>query len=181
VKRPKTKHYRYYFASNKMTMESMKKHIGNILCILLFCSAMIGCKNQGGTRQPATAEELSQMNRDFASALNNKDAVAAANCYTEDATVLPPGEAPVSGRANIQKYWEGAIAAGVFDVAVASVSTGSNGDLGYEIGRFQMSTRDSAGKITTERGKYIELLKRGEDGRWRSTRGIWNTDTLALK
>lgn len=60
----------------------------------------------------ATAEELSQMNRDFVKALNVKDAVAVANCYTEDATVLSPNEAPVKRRANIQKYWEGAIAAG---------------------------------------------------------------------
>ena len=142
---------------------------------------LFGCNGTGDTKKPATAEELSQMNRDFAKALNDKDAVAAANCYTEDATVMPPNEAPVTGRANIQKYWEGAIGAGAFDVAVATISTGSNGDLGYETGRFQMSTKDSTGKVTTERGKYIELLKRGEDGKWRSTHGIWNTDTLALK
>jgi ketosteroid isomerase-like protein len=142
---------------------------------------MTGCNYQSETSKPATAEELSQMNRDFAAALNNKDAIAAANCYFEDATVLPPNEAPVSGRVNIQKYWEGAIAAGAFNVAVATISTGSNGDLGYETGRFQMSTKDSTGKVTTERGKYIELLKRDKDGKWKSTHGIWNTDTLALK
>ena len=76
------------------------------------------------------------MNRDFAKALNAKNAVAAANCYTEDATILPPNEAPVTGRANIQKYWEGALAAGAFDVHVATISTNSNKDLGYEVGRF---------------------------------------------
>ncbi|MFZ9388856.1 MAG: YybH family protein [Chitinophagaceae bacterium] len=130
---------------------------------------------------PATAEELSQMNRDFAKALNNNDAVAAANCYAEDATILPPGEAPVTGKANIQKYWEGALSSGAFDVEVATTSTNSNGDLGYEVGRFQMSIRDSAGNTTIERGKYIELLVRGKDGKWLSTHGIWNTDTLPLK
>jgi ketosteroid isomerase-like protein len=159
----------------------MNKYFGLVSGILLLGSVMIGCNDQCKKNKTATAEELSQMNRDFAAALNNKDAVAAANCYTEDATVHPPNEAPVSGRANIQKYWEGAIAAGAFDVAVATISTGSSGDLGYEIGRFQMSMKDSTGKVSTERGKYIELLRRGEDGKWRSTHGIWNTDTLALK
>jgi len=159
----------------------MKDYLFFACGILLLGSVMIGCNNQSETNKTATAEELSQMNRDFATALNNKDALAAANCYTEDATVLPPNEAPVAGRANIQKYWEGAIAAGAFAVAVATISTGSNGDLGYEIGRFQMSIKDSNGKVTTERGKYIELLKRGEDGKWKSTHGIWNTDTLPLK
>ncbi len=158
-------------------MKSLEYYLSFACGMLLLGSVMTGCNHQ----KPGTAEELSQMNRDFAAALNNKDAAAAANCYTEDATVLPPNEATVSGKANIQKYWEGALAAGAFDVAVASITTGSNGDLGYEIGRFSMSTRDSTGKVTTERGKYIELLKRGDDGKWKSIHGIWNADTLPLK
>lgn len=80
----------------------------------------------------------------IAKAFNNKDAMAAANCYTEDAR-------------------------------------GSSGDLGYEVGRFQTSFKDASGKVTTERGKYIDLLKRGEDCTWKATHGIWNMDTLALK
>lgn len=144
------------------------------------CALLVGCHNADKSK-PATAEELSQMNRDFAKALNNKDAVAAANLYTVDATLLPPGEAPVSGRAEIQKYWEGALAAGAFDVSVATTSTGSNGDLGYEVGRFQMSIKQPDGTVTVEKGKYIELLKRGEDGIWKSTHGVWNADTLALQ
>jgi uncharacterized protein (TIGR02246 family) len=155
----------------------------NFLFAFCLLSGLIwlGSCNTTGNSKPATTEELSQMNRDFARALNEKDAVAAANCYMEDATILPPGEAPVSGRANIRQYWEGALAAGAFDVEVASVSTGSDGNLGYEVGRFQMHIKDSAGNVTTERGKYIELLTRGKDGKWKSTHGIWNADTLALK
>ena len=151
-----------------------------LVITVMFSLTFIGCNNQDKAK-PATSEELSQMNRDFAKALNDKDAVAAANCYMQDATLLPPNEVPVSGRDSIQKYWQGAISAGAFNVKVATVSTGSSGDLGYEIGRFEMSTKDSSGKITTERGKYIELLKRSEDGKWKSTHGIWNADTLPLK
>lgn len=157
------------------------KRLIPFLILALLLSAVYSCSEKKETPKQATAEELSQMNRDFAKALNDKDATAAANCYTEDATLLPPNEAPVTGRTNIQKYWEGAIDAGAFDVSVATISTGSNGDLGYEIGRFQMSMKDSSGNVTTERGKYVELLKRDKDGTWKSTHGIWNSDTLALK
>ena len=143
--------------------------------------SFISCNTQTEVTRPATAEELSKMNRDFAAALNNKDAVAAANLYTEDATLLPPNEPPVTGRSNIQKYWEGAIGAGAFDVKVATTSTGSNGDLGFEVGRFQMNIKQADGSVTVENGKYIELLKRMEDGTWKSTHGVWNVDTLALK
>ena len=160
----------------------MKKTISFfVFCLLAnVFSLFIGCANADKSK-PATAEQLSQMNRDFVKALNAKNAVAAANCYTEDATLLPPNEAPVKGRANIQKYWEGAIAAGAFDAEVATTETGSNGDLGYETGRLQMKMKMPDGTIAVERGKYTELLKRGADGKWLSTHGMWNTDTLALK
>jgi len=158
----------------------MKRYFSLTVIILFAFVLVTGCNNAEKPK-PATAEELSQMNRDFAKALNNKDAVAAANLYTEDATLLPPGEAPISGRADIEKYWKGAIEGGAFDVSVATTSTGSNGDLGYEVGRFQMSIKQPDGTVTIEKGKYIELLKRGEDGKWKSTHGIWNADTLNLQ
>lgn len=148
--------------------------------LMIGLSVLSSCNNANNTK-PVTAEDLSQMNRDFAKALNNKDAVAAANLYTEDATELPPNEAPITGRDKIQQYWQAAIDAGTFNVSVATTATGSNGDLGYEVGRYELSIKDSTGKITTEHGKYIELLKREKDGKWKSTHGIWNVDTLALK
>jgi ketosteroid isomerase-like protein len=44
-----------------------------------------------------------------------------------------------------------------------------------------MSIKQPDGTVAVEKGKYIELLKRGEDGIWKSTNGIWNTDPLALQ
>ena len=147
--------------------------------ILVFSSTMNGCKNQNNSHKAATAEELSQMNKDFAKAINAKDATAAANLYAEDATLLPPNEPLLTGRGNIQKYWQGAIDAGISDVSVLTIATGSDGNLGYEIGRYQLSIRQSDGNTISEKGKYTELLKRSEDGKWKSIYGMWSTDTLA--
>ena len=147
--------------------------------LLMGLILITGCNNSSKIK-PATTEELSQMNRDFVKALNDKDAVAAANCYTEDATLYPPNEGPVTGRDNIQKYWEGAIAAGVFEAKVASKFSGSNGNLGYEVGRLQMKIPMPDGTVLVENGKYTEILKRGNDGKWRSAVGIWNMDNLDL-
>jgi ketosteroid isomerase-like protein len=125
----------------------MKANLALLVLLILVSISIFSCTEKKETPKEATAEELSQMNRDFVKALNAKDAVAAANCYTEDATLLPPNEASVKGRANIQKYWEGAIAAGAFDAEVATTETASNSDLGYEIGRLQMKIKMPAGKI----------------------------------
>lgn len=122
------------------------KKIGLYLAFCLLAN-LFGCTNTDKSK-PAIAEELSQMNRDFVKALNAKDAVAAANCYTEDATLLPPNEAPVKGRATFKSIGEGAIAAGAFDAEVATTETGSNGDLGYEIGRLQMKIKCAWEKLS---------------------------------
>jgi uncharacterized protein (TIGR02246 family) len=145
-----------------------------ILTLLIF-----SCNQKDNTPVQATHEELAQMNKDFAKALNAKDAAAAAACYAEDAKILPPNEAVVEGRANIQKYWQGAIDAGVTDAAVTSVVTSSNGDLGYEEGRYSLNIRQPDGTVIPEHGKYLEILKKGKDGKWLSIYGIWNVDTLA--
>jgi ketosteroid isomerase-like protein len=139
--------------------------------IILFV-AMIGCKEN-----TATPEELSQMNKDFAKALNEKDAEAASLLYAEDASLLPPNEPIVTGRENIKKYWRAALDAGTTNVSVSTISTGSNGDLGYEIGRFELSYPGSDGNMIVEKGKYTELLKRTAAGKWISIYGIWNSDS----
>ena len=142
------------------------------IIILLFV-LMIGCKEKS-----ATTEELSQMNKDFAKALNDKDAEAASLLYAEDASLLPPNESIVTGRENIKKYWQDLLDIGTTEVSVSTISTGSDGDLGYEIGRFQLSYPGPDGKMIVEKGKYTELLKRMPDGKWISIYGMWNSDPL---
>lgn len=139
---------------------------------------LTSCSNTGDS-SPAAAtaskNALGQMNRDFAAALNAKDAAMAASYYTEDAILIPPGEALVRGRAAIEAYWKVAIeSGGVRDVSVETVDAQSSGDLGHEIGTFVLTVNGPNGEAVKDRGRYIELLKRGNDGKWYSTAGIWN-------
>ena len=124
----------------------------------------------------ATVEELGQMNRDFAAALNAKDAALAASYYAEDAVVIPPGQAMVQGRAAIEAFWKAGIEqGGVRDASVETIKAESSGDIGYEIGSFVLTVNGPDGNPVQEHGRYIELLKRGADGKWYSTAGIWNS------
>ncbi|WP_425290702.1 YybH family protein [Spirosoma linguale] len=133
-----------------------------------------GCSSPA-KEKPATAEELSQVNRDFVKALNAKDAAAAANCYAEDAVILPPGQPNVTGHEAIQKYWQGFLdGAGYVDGTVSTIATGSNGDLGYEIGTADLHLKGPDGKIVTEKIKYTIVLKRNAEGKWLQTYDMWN-------
>jgi ketosteroid isomerase-like protein len=116
------------------------------------------------------------MNRDFAAALNAKDAARAASLYAQDAVLLPPNEVIVRGRANIQAYWQGGLDAGVTDVSVKTLDAGSDGSLGYEVGEYGLSLKGPDGKLVREHGKYIEILRRTPEGRWESTHGTWNAN-----
>ncbi|MEJ2103698.1 MAG: DUF4440 domain-containing protein [Ignavibacteriaceae bacterium] len=157
-------------------MNSKYKVVKLTTIILLLFVVMTGCRVKTEADKAATPEELSQMNKDFAKALNNKDAKAASLLYTKDASLLPPNEPIVTGRENIEKYWQGALDAGTTNVSVSTISTGSNGDLGYEVGRFTLSYPGADGKMIVEKGKYTEILKRTADGKWISIYGIWNSD-----
>jgi len=157
-------------------MERKTKFVQLTGIVILLFVAMIGCKESTETLKIATPYELSQMNKDFAQALNDKDAEAASLLYAEDASLLPPNEAIVTGRENIKNYWQGALDAGTTNVSVSTISTGSDGDLGYEIGHFELSYPGPDGEMIVEKGKYTELLKRMPDGKWISIYGMWNSN-----
>ena len=145
--------------------------IAFVLTLALLGSSF-GCQHQ----EPSASQvDLGQMNRDFAAALNAKDAKMAASLYTEDAVLIPPGEAIVRGRANIEAYWKAAIeSGGVRDASVETIDAQSSGEFGYEIGTFVLTANGPNGEPVKDKGRYIELLKRGPDGKWYSTAGIWN-------
>ena len=148
-----------------------------VLLFVIFLS-LGGCSVSEDSMQSevsASKFELGQMNRDFAAALNAKDAKAAAAAYTEDAVLIPPGEPLVRGRAAIEKYWAGAIElSGIRDVSAESMDALSSGSLGYETGSFVLTVNGPDGEAVIDRGRYIELLRLQPDGQWLSTHGIWN-------
>lgn len=159
-----------------------KTNFLTLLFITVVLSTTLSCKQENKKPEKEeisksdTVEELGQMNRDFAKALNAKDAVAAAVVYSENASLLPPNEPIVTGRTNIQAYWQGAIDAGIIDSTVKTIDAKSNGDLGYEIGTFTMRFHGAKNDTIVEVGKYTEILERNKEGKWISTYGMWSSN-----
>ena len=153
-----------------------------LLFLIAVLSTTLSCKQEDKKPEKeviaksATFEELGQMNRDFAKALNAKDAKAAAIVYSETASILPPNEAIITGRANIEAYWQGAIDAGIIDATVKTIDAKSEGNLGYEIGTFKMRFHGPNNDTIVEIGKYTEILERNAEGYWISTYGMWSSN-----
>jgi ketosteroid isomerase-like protein len=147
-----------------------------LTCLLVMVS-VTSCKEETAqTQKSATVEELGQMNRDFAKALLAGDAEAAANLYDENASLLPPNEPMVTGRENIRAYWQAGIDAGIVGATVKTISASSDGDLGYEIGTFELQIKAEDGSIIIDKGKYTEILQRNAEGKWMSLYGMWSNN-----
>jgi len=157
--------------------------IFTLLIIAVFTSTILSCKqeNQNSEQEDiaksATVEELGQMNRDFAKAMNAGDAHAAASLYAENASILPPNEPIITGRANIEAYMQGFLDAGYIEGSATTIDASSDGDLGYETGTFLLKLQGPEGTIINETIKFIELLERNEEGKWVSIYGMWSSNT----
>ena len=118
---------------------------------------------------------IAEVNRRFVDAVARDDMAAAAAVYTDDATVLPPDAAPVSGRANIQAFWTGAKAAlGLKGVTLTTRSLEIRGDCAHEIGEAALALPSATAVV-----KYVVVWHRQPDGAWRWHVDIWNANPAA--
>jgi uncharacterized protein (TIGR02246 family) len=139
-----------------------------LVTLLIICAASIAEAQQSAR----TAIEAS--NKQFAEAFNKGDAAALANMYTMDARVLPPNGEMVEGRSNIEKFWQGAMCAGMKMVSLETVDVETHGNVVVEIGRYTATMHGAGGTTTTDKGKYVVVWKR-EGESWKLAVDIFNT------
>jgi ketosteroid isomerase-like protein len=126
------------------------------------------------------------LNKEFAMSFETRNFAPVAEMFTEDAVMLPPRRALVSGRADIESYWSRARR--VKDLVFESETvTTLAGDVARDIGTFRM--RLEPGRARRERlaesgeggesqprelaGKYVFVWRKvGSD--WKVETSIWN-------
>ncbi len=120
---------------------------------------------------PADPSAITSRSDAWEAALNAKDIDKLVSMYTEDARVMPPGLPLSTGTQAVRDAFSGMIAAG-FTGTLTPVETRIAGDIGYNVGTFELTMGD--GTVTT--GKFTETWERGSDGVWRISNDIWNDD-----
>jgi uncharacterized protein (TIGR02246 family) len=104
----------------------------------------------------------------------NGDAIAA--LYASDATLLPPGEPMVKGEA-AKRYWVDFAKGYSGPTELNTQSVEGSGNLAYAVGTYRMTlTPKKAGAkpLPAEEGKYLEVLKRQDDGSWKIIHDMWS-------
>ena len=121
------------------------------------------------TDSGSVRQEIDRTNRQFEQAFNRGDVAGAVSVYTDDAKVLPPDAAMVSGRSAIQQFWEGARSAmGIQEAKLATRDLQVSGDTAYEIGEATLKLQSASASV-----KYVVVWKRTANG-WRWAVDIWN-------
>lgn len=111
----------------------------------------------------------------FTTVIKAGDYAAAASYYTEDAAFLPPNAPAVDGRAAIQKQFESFGRVSSFSQSVVEIE--GVGDLAYARLNADLTfTPPGATTSMTDKAKGLIVLRKQADGKWRTTRGIVNSD-----
>ena len=116
-----------------------------------------------------------------AASTGNGEAIAA--LYAPDAVLLPPGEPMVKGEA-AKKYWVDFTNGFSGPTELNTMAVEGAGDMATAIGTYKMTlTPKKAGAkaLPAEEGKYLEVLKRQEDGSWKIIYDMWSPDAPPAK
>ena len=121
----------------------------------------------------AVAKEgpLDNMSQAFEDAIRKGDVVAAANMYADEGQILPPNVAAISGRGAIAAYFKTMTDSG-FSLKLTPTDSWMDGKLASRTGTYIVVDKTGA---EIERGKWLEVWKQQDDGRWLMVRDMWNS------
>jgi ketosteroid isomerase-like protein len=126
-----------------------------------------------------SASDLDDIAVRLETAFNASDAAALASLYSETAILMPPNEPMVSGRRDIQAWFEQALPR-VGHVGILPIQAAVAGDHAFQVGVFTTSPKAGGTSLTAEvpavrTGKYVLVLK-SSGGHWTIQYDIWSLD-----
>jgi ketosteroid isomerase-like protein len=126
----------------------------------------------------ATRKAIEANLKTFVEEFGKGNAAAVAQIYAVDAKLLPPNDKMVEGRANIEKFWAGAIGAGLKLTSLSITTLTPAGNLLVETGKYVSTMPGTGGATVTDEGKYVVVWRR-EGRNWKIIRDIFNSDKPA--
>lgn len=127
---------------------------------------------------PALDPAVTKAADDYRTAVLTADARAVAAMYQDDGIELPNCAPAAKGRAAIERRYReffagpARVTAFTFTHLEATVA----GDLAYDVGTYEQTLSLPGGNSSTERGKYVAIVKRTQ-GAWKLAYLIYNSDT----
>ncbi len=142
---------------------------------LVFWGASSNLSKSGDTKKAGDLAAVQAVSKRIIAADNSGDIGAVSDLYENEAVWLPPSGPVVEGKAMILARYKTSFDQLKLEYSEQSVETQIGGDWAFDRGfvRGTATPKDgSAAKMTFD--KYIMILHRGKDQRWRIARLMWN-------
>jgi uncharacterized protein (TIGR02246 family) len=127
--------------------------------------------------QTGVRPAIEAASRRWKSALDARDADAAAGLYHDDAVLLPPGGDAIEGAAAIRGFIEAYLEILIAKDELRTTEAAALGDGAFEIGTYH-GTHRIEGRTIPDRGKYLRIWKQDADGSWKIHREMFNDSPL---
>lgn len=148
------------------------KNIHFIHFILLsICLLLISCNADTETDKKL----ITEMSKARAKAFNEGNSDAIAVHFTEDALLMAPGKPAAKGKTAVAAYYQS-----IFDDYATQLESHYeevevSGNLAYGRGFAKVTLfPKKGGAPLVSTAKYLNILKKQDDGAWKTTHDIWN-------
>lgn len=118
----------------------------------------------------------SDTNRQFEAAIARGDAAGAAAVYTDTGKVLPPDTPMITGRENIQGYWQAVLDMGAKSLSLRTLNLEELGDTAIELGAATLNIQAEGDDMMQAEAKFVLIWKREADGSWKWDIDCFNFD-----
>jgi uncharacterized protein (TIGR02246 family) len=154
---------------------------------LMIGGCQFGTKSSGATAPTelgaADLAAIRAADSAFVAGANAGDVDAVAAVYTTDASLLPPNLPPQKGHNAIRGYWGGLFKAYTVQFEIGSDTIEGRGDLAYNVGHYRFTAvpkaRNQPG--VADEGKFVEILKRQPDGKWKYVVDMYSSNLAAQR
>lgn len=112
----------------------------------------------------------------FVAALERGDVHAASKVYVEGARLLAPSAEIIEGRAAIEAFWSAGLRMGIRAVELEVLDVEQDEGLACEFGRYLLRLEPREGGSVVDRGQYVLVHRRQQDGTWLRAVEMFNPD-----
>jgi ketosteroid isomerase-like protein len=133
-----------------------------------------GVKNESMSRGEAAVRRATQ---EWVLACNTKHLDDLLDLYAADALVMRANYPSVRGAAAIREFFFSALDSGLGEVEIEPLRVEVIGAIAYEAGRCKaLVSGGLVGKRREERGKYLWVLAKQDNGEWKLVADCWSSD-----
>ena len=159
-----------------MKLSKLTRAASFLVVGLVSAKAVFSGKKGGDRRTSQARQAVETENAKFRDAVRLGKTADIAPLYGDEASVLPPNQGIVKGRAAIEGFWKGCLDMGVKDVVLTTADVSVRGDTIYEIGTYTLKIWPDGQSAFEDSGKYVVIWVRAADGALKIQTDIWNSD-----